>query len=98
MMQRRVLLLLDGVEPLQHGLQATTRRIEGPGVEGLVASLCCNAAGRIHGLVVLTSRLAVKDIAHWQDDSAPIVNVERLSDEAGAALLRNNGVWALTKS
>src|SRR5204862_2368062 len=49
--------------------------------------------GAAHGLVVLTSRLPVKDIAKWKDSATPIVDVDRLSDEAGAALLRDNGVW-----
>ena len=42
---------------------------------------------------MLSSRLAVKDIGRWQDSAAPVIDVERLSDEAGAALLRDNGVW-----
>ena len=46
---------------------------------------------------MLTSRLAVKDIARWQNDAAPVVDVEKLSDEAGAALLRDNGVWGTGK-
>ncbi len=31
------------------------------------------------------------------DDVAPVVDVEKLSDEAGAALLRDNGVWGTDK-
>ena len=50
-----------------------------------------------HGLIVLTSRLAVADIARWKDGAAPVVDVEKLSDEAGAALLRDNGVWGTDK-
>ena len=46
-----------------------------------------------HGLIVLTSRLAVADIARWKDGAAPVVDVENMSDEAGSALLRDNGVW-----
>jgi hypothetical protein len=46
-----------------------------------------------HGLIVLTSRLAITDIARRKDSTAPVVDVDELSDEAGAALLRDNGVW-----
>jgi hypothetical protein len=35
-----------------------------------------------HGLIVLTSRLAITDIARWKDGTAPVVDVEELSDEA----------------
>ena len=38
-----------------------------------------------HGLVVLTSRQAVKDIARWKDGAAPVLDVGELSDQAGAA-------------
>jgi tetratricopeptide (TPR) repeat protein len=46
-----------------------------------------------HGLVVLTSRQAVKDTARWKDGAAPVLDVGELSDDAGAALLRDNRVW-----
>src|SRR5260370_40697854 len=46
-----------------------------------------------HGLVVLTSRQAVKDIARWKDGAARVLDVEEVSDDAGAALLRDNGAW-----
>ena len=44
-------------------------------------------------LVVLASRLPVKDIARWQDGAAPVLEVDALSETAGSALLRDNGVW-----
>ena len=53
--------------------------------------------GEPHGLIVITSRLAVADIARWKDTAAPVLDVEELSDEAGAALLRDNGVWGTDK-
>jgi hypothetical protein len=48
-----------------------------------------------HGLIILTSRLAVADIQRFRDGAAPVVNIERLSDEAGAELLRDNDVWGV---
>ena len=45
---------------------------------------------------MLTSRVAVADIRSFKD-AAPVVDVERLSDEAGAELLRDNGVWGIDK-
>src|SRR6202011_870776 len=46
-----------------------------------------------HGLVMLTSRLAAADVARWRGSTAPVIDLEQLSDDAGAALLRDNGVW-----
>ena len=91
--KRRVMLVLDGAEPLQHGLDTQLGQLKDLGLRALLRRFAATSAAEAHGLIVLTSRLAVKDIARWQDGAAPIVNVERLSDEAGAALLRDNGVW-----
>jgi hypothetical protein len=93
MMQRRVLLLLDGVEPLQHGLQVQLGELKDPGLRAMLRRFASTPPHAPHGLIVLTSRLAIKDIARWQFDSAPVTNVERLSNEAGAALLHDNGIW-----
>ncbi len=91
--QRRVLLVLDGVEPLQHGVGAQQGELKDLGLRALLRRFAAMPPARMHGLVVLTSRLAVKDVARWKDSAAPVVDVEELSDEAGAALLRDNGVW-----
>jgi hypothetical protein len=97
MMRGRVLLVLDGVEPLQHGPGPQVGQLKDLGLRALLRRLAAMSPAEPHGLVVLTSRLAVADIARWRDGAAPVVDVERLSDEAGAALLRDNGVWGTDK-
>jgi tetratricopeptide (TPR) repeat protein len=97
LMQRRVLLVLDGVEPLQHGLDTQFGQLKDQGLRALLRRFAATSPAQAHGLIVLTSRLAVKDIARWQDGAAPVIDVNRLSDEAGAALLRDNGVWGTDK-
>jgi hypothetical protein len=97
MTQRRVLLILDGVEPLQHGLDTQLGQLKDQGLRAVLRRLAATPPQKVHGLIVLTSRLAIKDIARWQDSVAPIVDVGRLSDEAGAALLRDNGAWGTDK-
>jgi hypothetical protein len=93
LIRRRVLLVLDGVEPLQHGLDTQQGELKDQGLRALLRRLASVSPGQSHGLIVLTSRLPVKDIVRWKDVAAPIENVEQLSDEAGADLLRDNGVW-----
>ena len=95
--RRRVLLVLDGVEPLQHGLDRQQGELKDLGLRALLRRLAAMPPTEGHGLVVLTSRLQVKDIARWKDGAAPVLGVEELSDEAGAALLRDNGVWGTDK-
>ncbi len=72
MMQRRVLLVLDGVEPLQHGLDTQLGQLKDQGLRALLRRFASTSPSAQHGLIVLTSRLAVKDIARWQDSSAPV--------------------------
>jgi tetratricopeptide (TPR) repeat protein len=97
MVKRRVLLVLDGVEPLQHGLDTQLGQLRDLGLRALLRRFAATPPGEPHGLVVLTSRLAVKDISRWRDGSARVIDVEELSDDAGAALLRDNGVWGTEK-
>jgi tetratricopeptide (TPR) repeat protein len=97
MIRRRTLLVLDGCEPLQHGLDKQQGELKDFGLRALLRRFAATAPGEVSGLIVLTSRLAMKDIARWEGAAAPVVNVERLSDEAGAALLRDNSVWGTDK-
>jgi tetratricopeptide (TPR) repeat protein len=90
-MGRRVLLVLDGVEPLQYGPGAQVGELKDLGLRALLRRFSTTPPAAAHGLIVLTSRVAVKNIARWVDNAAPVIKVERLSEEAGAALLRENG-------
>lgn len=95
--ERRVLLVLDGVEPLQHGPGPQVGQLKDLGLRALLRRVAVSSTASAHGLVVLSSRLAIKDIEKWEKDVAPLINVEQLSEEAGAALLRDNGVLGTDK-
>jgi hypothetical protein len=97
LMKRRVLLVLDGCEPLQHGLDKQQGELKDQGLRSLLRRFASTPPAQTHGLVVLTSRLPIKDIARWKNSSAPVEPVDELCDEAGAALLRDNGVWGTDK-
>ena len=94
---RRVLLVLDGVEPLQHGPGPQAGQLKDQGLRALLRRFAAAAPKADHSLIVLTSRVAVADIRRFKDDAAPVINVERLSEEAGAELLRDNYVWGIDK-
>jgi tetratricopeptide (TPR) repeat protein len=91
--RRRVLLVLDGVESLQQSLDKQQGELKDSGLRRLLRRFATAPPVESHGLVVLSSRLQVKDIARWRDGAAPILDLEELSDAAAAALLRDNGVW-----
>ncbi|HEX4304281.1 MAG TPA: TIR domain-containing protein [Rhizomicrobium sp.] len=97
LMHRRVLLVLDGVEPLQHGPDGQQGQLKDQGLRALLRRFAAASPAGAHGLIVLTSRLAVTDIAGRKDGAAPVIDVEKLSDEASTALLRDNSVWGTDK-
>ena len=97
LMTRRALLVLDGVEPLQHGPGPQTGQLKDQGLRALLRRFAAAPPREDHSLIVLTSRLAVADIQRFRNGAAPVVDVESLSEEAGAELLRDNDVWGIDK-
>lgn len=82
------LLILDGLEPLQNPPGPEEGRLKDPALQSLVREL---AAGN-PGLCVITTRHRVADIDPLSATTAPVIELENLSDEAGAARLRQHGV------
>jgi TIR domain/AAA ATPase domain len=97
LMTRRALLVLDGVEPLQHGPGPQEGQLKDQGLRALLRRFAAAPPKADHSLIVLTSRLAVADIQRFRTSAAPVVDVEKLSDEAGAELLRDNDVWGVDR-
>src|SRR5271166_5265593 len=97
LMARRALLLLDGVEPLQHGPGLQKGQLKDQGLRALLRRSAAAPPRTEHSLIVLTSRLAVADIQRFKTSAAPVVDVEKLSDEAAAELLRDNDVWGVDR-
>lgn len=86
--QSRTLLVLDGLEPLQNPPPVETGRLKDPALSTLLREL----ARQNPGLVVITTRLAVDDLKDFHDGAAKQIDLEALSDEAGAAYLKHLGV------
>ncbi|MCP3963499.1 MAG: TIR domain-containing protein, partial [bacterium] len=84
--ERRTLLLLDGLEPLQHPPGEQTGRLKDPALQALVKEL----AAQNPGLCVISTRLEVADVAGRVGAAA--VDLDRLPPAAGAELLRQLGV------
>ena len=81
---RRTLLVLDGLEPLQNPLGPQEGRVR----ELSLQALLCELAAFNTGLCVITTRLPIADIADHEHTSAPRLELEHLSKDAGAKLLR----------
>lgn len=87
MRRTKTLLILDGMEPLQWGAASVEAgKIKDQGLTALVRELAADNGG----LCVITTRQAVADIP-----TAAKIDLEALSDQAGAALLRALGVKGL---
>ena len=86
--QRRTLLILDGLEPLQNPPGAQEGRLRDTSLQALVREV----AAFNKGLCVITTRTPVADIADHEGTSALRRDLEKLSSDAGAKLLRALGV------
>jgi hypothetical protein len=86
--RRRTLLVLDGLEPLQNPPGPQEGRLRDPSLQALLREL----AAFNTGLCVITTRLPVADTADHEAASAPRRELEQLSSDAGAKLLRALGV------
>jgi tetratricopeptide (TPR) repeat protein len=85
---RRTLLVLDGLEPLQNPPGPQEGRLRDPSLQALLREL----AAFNKGLCVITTRTPIADIADHERTSALRRDLEQLSGDAGAKLLRALGV------
>jgi hypothetical protein len=85
---RRTLLILDGLEPHQNPPGPQEGRVREPSLQALLREL----AAFNTGLCIITTRLSVADIADHEQTSALRRELEQLSSDAGAKLLRALGV------
>src|SRR6516165_1411874 len=86
--KRRTLLILDGLEPLQNPPGTQEGRLRDSSLQALLREL----AAFNKGLCLITTRTPVADIADHDGSSALRRNLEQLSSDAGAKLLRAMGV------
>jgi tetratricopeptide (TPR) repeat protein len=86
--QRRTLLVLDGVEPLQHPPGPLAGELKDPALATLLKSLARSNSG----LCIVTTRERVADLARFRDTTAPEWQLHHLSNPAGVELLKTLGV------
>lgn len=86
--QRRMLLVLDGVEPLQHPPGTLAGELKDPALATLLKGLARSNSG----LCIVTTRERVADLAPFRDTTAPEWQLHHLSNPAGVELLKTLGV------
>jgi tetratricopeptide (TPR) repeat protein len=85
---RRTLLVLDGLEPLQHPPGPLAGELKDPAITALLKGL----AARNAGLCVVTTRERVQELGNFEGATALRWDLDRLSTPAGVALLESLGV------
>lgn len=86
---RRALLILDGLEPLQY---APTSPTPGELKDGGITALLKGLAARSDGLCIVTTRYSLPDLKTFWQTTAPEISLTRLSKVAGVHLLKTLGV------
>ena len=87
--ERRALLILDGLEPLQYApTSPTPGELKDQGIAALLKGLAANS----QGLCVVTTRYALPDLRAFIGKTVQEEKLTRLSTDAGVALLRSLGV------
>jgi len=87
--QRRCLLILDGLEPLQY---SPTSQMPGALKDQNIAALLKVLAATSQGLCVVTTRYSLPNLNNYRQTTAPEVVLRRLSTPAGVDLLQKLGV------
>ena len=85
--EKRTILVLDGLEPLQWGPGVEEGKLKDPALQMLVKEL----GAQNEGLCLITTRIAVADLVAVGGDKVRSKDLGRLSPEAGAALLDHRG-------
>jgi tetratricopeptide (TPR) repeat protein len=85
--EKRALLVLDGLEPLQYPPGPMHGKLKDPSIESLLKGLCANN----RGLCVVTTRERVDDIQQHYSKTAEDWDLTFLNEEAGAAVLHTAG-------
>ncbi|MDQ1559802.1 MAG: hypothetical protein QOD32_2862 [Pyrinomonadaceae bacterium] len=85
---QRALLILDGLEPLQHPPGTDEGRLKDQALQSLLRQL----AASNKGLCLISTRVAITDLNSFESTTAPRIDLEHLSPEAGAQVLRAQGV------
>lgn len=87
--QRRALLILDGLEPLQYAPNSPT---PGELKDGGITALLKGLAARSDGLCIVTSRYSLPNLKAFWQTTAPEIPLTRMSQAAGVHLLKTLGV------
>lgn len=91
--ERRSIIILDGLEPLQYPSGPMGGKLKDDGLAEFLRRLASNS----RGLCVVTTRHSISDLRLFRHHTAQEIKLTRLSTEAGVALLRSFGLKGTIK-
>jgi nucleoside phosphorylase len=86
--QARTLLVLDGLEPLQHPPGAQEGRLKDAAMQALLVELAAHQPG----LCLISTRERIGDLIEFENSTIVTHDLDYLSPQAGARILRSFGV------
>jgi tetratricopeptide (TPR) repeat protein len=89
--EKRTILVLDGLEPLQWGPGVEAGKLKDPTLQALIKEL----GAQNMGFCLITTRIAVADLDGFGGDKVQAYDLDHLSAEAGAKILRARGAKGL---
>ncbi len=90
--EQKSILILDGIEPLQSSPESDGHgKFIDPGIRDLLSTMARDGFGPDNGLIVLTSRQPVVELARYNDRGYQPLVLNTLGDDEGAKLLRDLG-------
>ncbi|MBK6995839.1 MAG: hypothetical protein IPH31_13240 [Lewinellaceae bacterium] len=92
--RQRCLLILDGIEPLQHPPGPLEGELKDPALKALFRELSFEQPG----LCILTTRISVKELEGKGEPRHRPCDLENLGEASGAELLRSIGVKGSAKA
>jgi len=95
--KQRTLLLLDGLEPLQHPLGALKGRIKDQALVTFLRILAVQSPIYNMGLCIITSRIPLKDMNNYLGTSVQSISLEHLPSEACIELFKHHGIKGTNK-
>ncbi|MBU2623206.1 MAG: TIR domain-containing protein [Proteobacteria bacterium] len=85
--EKKTLLILDGMEPLQSDMDFEKGKIK----DNALAMLVSELAKENNGLCVITTREDIPEIVRYAQ-TVKVMNLDQISDEAGRELLKVRGI------
>jgi tetratricopeptide (TPR) repeat protein len=85
---QRTLLILDGLELLQHNQGPHADELKEQSLQALLRGLAANN----RGMCLITSRRPVRDLAEFEGRTTHVLSIAALAPDAGAQVLRSLGV------